>query len=142
MKTVPSPFNAEQHQSTFDGKKTAEKVYVGATGDMYTIRYMRELGSYLGQTNLSRKNFKVTRIISSFGHKDQISFVSLAHQINDGRTAAYNDNEIVRGVLKAKSPNLRLRNILEIVEGLTLDTSLRFLQAQLEEEMPQICTAK
>ena len=109
---------------------------------MYTIRYMRELGSYLGQTNLSRKNFKVTRIISSFGHKDQISFVSLAHQINDGRTAAYNDNEIVRGVLKAKSPNLRQRNILEIVEGLTLDTSLRFLQAQLEEEMPQICTAK
>ena len=139
---MPSPFNAEQHQSTFDGKKTAEKVYVGATGDMYTIRYMRELGSYLRQTNLSRKKFKVTRIISSFGQKDRISFVSLAHQINDGRTASYNDNEIVRGVLKAKSPNLRLRNILEIVEGLTLDTSLRFLQAQLEEEMPQICTAK
>ena len=89
---MPSSFNAEQHQSTFDGKKTAEKVYVGATGDMYTIPYIRELGSYLGQTNLSRKNFKVRRIISNFGQKDRISFVSLAHQINDGRTAGYNDN--------------------------------------------------
>ena len=40
--------------------------------------------------------------------------------------------------MKAKSPNLRLRNLLEMVEDLTLDTLLRFLQAHLEEEMLQM----
>ena len=41
-KTVTSPFNAEptgteQHQSTLNDKKTAEQVYVGATGAMYVF---------------------------------------------------------------------------------------------------------
>ena len=52
-KTVSPPINAEatgteQHQSTLDGEKTAEQVYVGPTGGMYTMPYMRELGGYLG----------------------------------------------------------------------------------------------
>ena len=67
--------------------------------------------------------------------------MSLAHQINDGRTAVYSDNEIVVGVLKAMSPNLRLRNVLETMEGLTLDTLLRFLQAHFEEgNAPDLCS--
>ena len=36
-------------------------------------------------------------------------------------------------MLKAISPNLRLRNVLETMEDLTLDTLLRFLQAHFEE---------
>ena len=58
-KTVRSPFSAEatgteQHQSTLNGKKTVEKVYVyvGPSEDMYTMPYMRELGCYLGETGL------------------------------------------------------------------------------------------
>ena len=98
---MTSPFNAEpacteQHQSTLDGKKTAEQVYVGPTGVMYTMPYMRELGGYFGQTSLLIKDFKIRGIIGNSGQKDQISFVSLTNQINDGRTAGYNDNEIVR----------------------------------------------
>ena len=100
--TVTSTFKAEptcteQHQSTLDGKKTAEQVYVGPTGVMYTMPYMRELGGYFGQTSLLIKDFKIRGIIGNSGQKDQISFVSLTNQINDGRTAGYNDNEIVRG---------------------------------------------
>ena len=96
-KTVTSPFNAEptgteQHQSTLDRKKTAEQVYVGPTGGMYTMPYMRELGGYIGQTSLLRKDFKVRGIIGNSGQKDRISFVSLTHQINDGQTAGYSDN--------------------------------------------------
>ena len=63
-KTVTLPFNAEstgteQHQSILDCKKTAEQVYVGLTGDMYSMFYMRELDSYLGQASLLRKNFRI-----------------------------------------------------------------------------------
>ena len=71
-KTVTSPFNAEptgteQHQSTLDRKKTAEQVYVGPTGGMYTMPCMRELGGYIGQTSLLRKDFKVRGIIDNSG---------------------------------------------------------------------------
>ena len=77
-KTVTSPFNAgptctEQHQSTLDGKKTAEQVYVGPTGGMYTMPYMRELGGYLGQTCFLRNDFKIRGIIGNSGQKDRIS---------------------------------------------------------------------
>ena len=38
-------------------------------------------------------------------------------------------------------PNLRLRNVLETMEGLTLDTLLRFLQAHFEEgNAPDLCS--
>ena len=56
-----------------------------------------------------------------------------ADRVNDGRTAGYSDSEVVGGVLKAISPNLHLRNVLEKMEDLTLDTLLRFLQAHFEE---------
>ena len=74
-KTVASPFNAkptgtEQHQSTLDGKKTAEQVYVGPTGGMCTMPYMRELTGYLCQTSLLRKDFEIRGIIGSSGQKD------------------------------------------------------------------------
>ena len=64
-----------------------------------------------------------------------------ADGVNDGRTAGYSDSEVVGGVLKAISPNLRLRNVLETMEGLTLDTLLRFYKPTLKEEMPPICPA-
>ena len=135
---MTSPFNAEptgteQHQSTLDGKETAEEVYPGPTGGMYTIPYIRELGGYFGHTSLLIKDFKVRAIIGNSGQEDRVSFMSLTHQINVGRTAGYSDNEIVRGVLKAIPLNLRLRNVLETVEGLTFDTS--------KKEMPQTCAA-
>ena len=74
-KTVSSPINAEatgteQHQSTLDGKKTAEQVYVGPTGGMYTMPYMREIDGYLGQPSLLRKDFKIRGIIGNSGQKD------------------------------------------------------------------------
>ena len=103
-KTVTSPFiteptGTEQHQSTLDSKKTADQLYVGPTEGVYTIPYIRMLCGYLVQASLLRKDFKIRGIISNSGQKDRISFVSLTHQINDGRTAGYNDNKIVGGVL-------------------------------------------
>ena len=71
----------------------------------------------------------------------ELYFVSLTHQINDGKTAGYSDSEIVRSMLKTMLPNLCLRNVLETMECLTLDTLLRFLQAHFEEEnAPDLCS--
>ena len=103
--------------------------------------YMRELGGYLGRTSLLEKDFKIRGIIGNSGQKDRINFVSLTRQINDGRTAGYSNNEIVEGVLKAVSPNLCPRNVLETIEGLSLDTLLRFLQPHFREgNAPDLCS--
>ena len=71
------------------------------------------VGGYLDQASWLRKDFKIRGIIGNLRQKGRISFVSLTYQINDFRTAGYNNNEVVGGVLKAISPNLCLRNVLE-----------------------------
>ena len=65
-----------KHQSTLDDKKTTEQVYAGPTG-IYSMPYMGELGAYLDQTTLLRKDFRIREITGNFGQRDRISFVSL-----------------------------------------------------------------
>ena len=45
---------------------------------------IRELG-YLNQTGLLRKAFKIRTVTDNAGQKDWLSFVSLSHQVNDGK---------------------------------------------------------
>ena len=64
---VTSPFNAEptgteQHQSILNGKKTAQQDYICPKEGMYSMPYMRELGGYLGQPSLLKKDFDITGI--------------------------------------------------------------------------------
>ena len=68
---------------------------------------------YLNQTSLLRKDFKIRGVIGNAGQKDLLSFVSLSHQINDGRTVGCSEKEIIVGVLKVMKLNLRLRNVLQ-----------------------------
>ena len=93
---------------------------------------IRELG-YLNQTSLLMKDVKIWGVIGNAGQKDRLSFVSLSHQINDGKAAGYSEKEIIEGVLKSMAPNLRLRNVLETMTDLTLTRLMRFLQAYFEE---------
>ena len=55
---------------------------------------IRELG-YLIQISLLKKGIKIRGVISNAGQNDRLSFVSLSHQINDGRTARYSDKEMI-----------------------------------------------
>ena len=94
----------------------------------------------MNQTSFLRKDFKVRGVICDAGQKDWLSFVSLSHQINDGKAAGYSEKEIIAGVLKSMAPNLRLRNVLENMTGLTLTRLMRFLQALFEEgNAPDLC---
>ena len=52
---------------------------------------------YLNKTSLLRKDFKIEGVIGNAGLNDRLSFVSLSHQINDGRTARYNEKKIIAG---------------------------------------------
>ena len=45
-----------------------------------------------------KKDFKIREVISNAGQNDWLSFVSLSHQLNDGRRARYSEKEIMVGV--------------------------------------------
>ena len=107
---------------------------------MFQVPTLKELG-YLSQTSLLRKDLEIKGIIGNPNQKERLRFVSLDHQIHDGKSAGYSDKEIFAGVLKAMAPNLRLRNVLETMPDFTLKRLTRFLQAHFEEgNAPDLCS--
>ena len=84
------------------------------------------LYSLLGATgadderNAFPKDFKIRGFIGEKGQKDKLSYISLLRQIKEGRDKGYTDKEIVNAVLRAITPGLYLRNVLETTENLTL----------------------
>ena len=84
-------------QYQYEAGKTDTGTLAAATGMTY-MPFTRQLGSEsLNQTSLLRKDFKIRGVIGNAGQKDRLSFVSLSHQINNGRTAGYSEKEIVAG---------------------------------------------
>ena len=56
------------------------------------------------------------------------------HQINEANAAAYDQDNLVNGVIRAMLPSLTLRNILETRTDPNLDRLLSFLEAHFEEK--------
>ena len=56
------------------------------------------------------------------------------HQINEAKSAGYDQDEIVNEVIRAMVPSLTLRNVLETTIDLNLDKLLSFLEAHFEEK--------
>ena len=56
------------------------------------------------------------------------------HQINEAKSAGYDQDEIVNEVIRAMVPSRTLRNVLETTIDLNLDRLLSFLEAHFEEK--------
>ena len=81
------------------------------------------------QISAFRKDFKIRGAIGEAGHKDILSDISLLKQIEEGKDKSYSDKEIVNAVIKAITPELYLRNVLETIDNVTLDRLMKFLQS-------------
>lgn len=62
------------------------------------------------------------------GKRDKLLCITLLKQIKEGRGKGYSDNDTVSVVLKAITPGLYVRNVLETTENLTIDLSMKFIQ--------------
>lgn len=69
-----------------------------------------------------RKDFRIFGQIGEAGQKDKLSFTSLTNQIESGLRKGYSETEIIEAVIKAVSPGLHLRDLLEVKRDLTLPT--------------------
>lgn len=52
--------------------------------------------------------------------RDNLSYTSLMNQIEKGQRKGYSDSEVIEAVIRAVSPGLPLRDLLEIKRNLTL----------------------
>lgn len=85
------------------------------------------------KTSLLRKDFKIRGQIGEPSQKEKLSFISLMHQIQQGKAMGYEDAEIISGVVRAMSPSLTLRNVLETMPDLSLPRLYQFLEAHYDE---------
>ena len=81
------------------------------------------------QISAFHKDFKIRGAIGEAGQKDKLSDISLLKQIEEGKDKSYSDKEIVNAVIKAITPELYLRNVLETIDNVTLDRLMQFLQS-------------
>lgn len=69
-----------------------------------------------------RRKFRVFGQIGEAGQKEKLSYTSLNNQIESGVRKGYAEAEIIEAVIRAVSPGLPLRELLEIKRDLTLST--------------------
>lgn len=86
-----------------------------------------ENGSFL------RKDFRISGQVEEPGHKDKLSFASLAHQTEEGQRKNMPDEEITEAVIRAIQPGLSLRGYLESLCGLTMASLRKILRSHYRE---------
>ena len=79
------------------------------------------------------KDFKIRGVIGEKGQKYKLWYISLLKQIEGKRDKGYSDKEIVNAILRAITPGLYLRNVLETTENLTLSRLMKFLLSHFVE---------
>ena len=93
----------------------------------YPLKNRPEPGYTLPEVML-RREFKICGQVGESGQKEKLSYPSLVRQMEMGIEKGHTENEIVEAVIRAVSPGLPLRDMLEIKRGLTLSTLLTILK--------------
>lgn len=83
-----------------------------------------------------RREFKISGQIGEPGQRDKLSYLSLVRQIELGTEKGHSEKEIVEAVIRAISPGLPLRDMLEIKRGLTLGKLLTILKGHYKVDSP------
>ena len=92
-------------------------------------------GSFEEATDNSTKSLKLV-LKKDFKIRGTIGLPSLAYQIESGIKKGYTEIEICEEVVRAVSPDLKLRSFLEGKADLTLQNLRRILRAHFREEDP------
>ncbi len=87
-----------------------------------------------------RREFKINGQIGERGQKDKLSYSNLIHQINMGLKKKHSEAEIIEAVVRAISPGLNLRDMLEIKSDLTLAQLHTILKGLIKKIVPLTCT--
>ena len=84
--------------------------------------------------SILRRDFRILGTIGSQGSKDQLSFISLSRQIENGQEKGYTEREIIEAVIKAIAPGLPLKDYLEAMRETGLPTVVKIIRAHYQEK--------
>ena len=85
-------------------------------------------------TTTFKKEFNISGQIGDSRRKDRLSFTSLAHQINAGLNRGYQEEKVIKAVIRVVNPGLRIRSYLEGKPDLTLANLRKILRSHYQEK--------
>ena len=135
--------NTDQSNVVENGRNGAENGRDGKGNGNASGKSLYDLLGATGvddQRSAFHKDFKIKGFIGEVGQRDKLSYISLLKQIEEGKEKGYSDREIVNAVLRAITPGLYLRDVLETTEDLSLNRLMKFLQSHfVEKNTTDIC---
>ena len=63
------------------------------------------------------------------------------HQINEAKLSGYDEEDIINSVIRAMTPSLTLRNVLETTPHLSLKKLMQYLKTHFDERSLLISAA-
>ena len=90
-------------------------------------------GLKIDQNSAFRREFKISGTIGGL-QKEQITYISLCTQINEGKQRGYTPEEITHAVRKAVAPGTELRTILDAKLDMTLESMRDFVRTFMKEK--------
>ena len=87
-----------------------------------------------------KRELRIVGTISTPGHWDQVSYISLNCQVEAALEKGYSICEIIDAVIRPISPSFLLRSYVEAISELTLPTLCRIIRAHYQEKIAVNCT--
>lgn len=117
-----------------DRPRLSDKVSITSLQNASSFHTSASLPTNRLQEVTIRREFKISGQIGEKGQKDKLSFTNLMHQIERGLTKGHSEDEVVEAVVKAISPGLSLRDMLEVKSDLTLAQLKTILKGHFKED--------
>ena len=90
--------------------------------------------NYRGLQSICKRDFRIVGTVGAKGQKDQLSYFSLSRQIQSGKERGYSKKKLVDGLIKCIVPGLPLKDYLEAMHEIGLETIMKLVCAHYQEK--------
>eukprot|EP00794_Sanderia_malayensis_P012536 gene12536-13822_t len=90
--------------------------------------------SYKGLQSILKRDFRIVGTVGAQGQKEQLSYLSLSRQVESGKERGYSEKEVVEGLIKCIAPGLPLKDYLEAMREMGLETLMKIIRAHYQEK--------
>ena len=84
--------------------------------------------------SILQREFRIVGILGPQGQKENLSFMSLNRQIEEGLKRGYEEKEVIDGIIKCISSSLPLKDYIEAMRESGLETINKILRAHFQEK--------
>ena len=90
--------------------------------------------NYRGLQAILKREFRIVGTVGAQGQKEQLSYLSLSRQVESGKERGYSEKELVDGLIKCILPGIPLKDYLEAMREMGLETLMKIIRAHYQEK--------